>query len=60
MGKAALDGLPGVIKVTRGFKDGKEINTVTYDPGRINIERMEAALKKAGTYQGTARNPYER
>ena len=40
-------------KVERGFKDGKEINTVTYDPGQITSEEMEAALKRAGTYRAT-------
>jgi copper chaperone CopZ len=53
VGKAALEGLPGVKKVKRGFQEGKEINTVYYDPARITIREMEAALKRAGTYQGT-------
>ena len=54
MGKAALDGLEGIQEVTRGFRDFKEINTVTYDPAVISPERMVAALKRAGTYLGTA------
>ena len=53
MGKAALDGLDGVKKVTRGWRWGREINTVTYDPAIIKPEEMVAALKEAGTYAGT-------
>ena len=52
MGKAALEGLPGIERVTRGFKDGREINTVAYDPQLISVERMIEALKKAETYGG--------
>jgi hypothetical protein len=53
VGKAALDGLNGVKKVTRGFRGSREINTVTYDPEAIHPEQMVAALKDAGTYLGT-------
>ena len=52
VGKAALEGLDGVKKVTSGFKGFREINTVTYDPIIINEEEMIAALKAAGTYRG--------
>jgi hypothetical protein len=52
VGKSALEGLKGVIEVTRGFSGFREINTVTYDPARIGRDRMEAALKAAGTFQG--------
>jgi hypothetical protein len=53
VGKSALEGLKGVIEVTRGFSGGfREINTVTYDPARISRDRMVAALKAAGTFQG--------
>lgn len=54
MGKAALDGLDGIQKVTRSWRDGREINAVTYDPGVISPEDMVAALKAAGTYRGIA------
>jgi hypothetical protein len=54
VGKAALDGLDGIKKVTRGWQGGREINTVTYDPERITPEDMVTALKKAGTYRGIA------
>ena len=54
MGQSALEGLPGIKKVTKGFKGLREINTVTYDPGEISIEEMVAALKTAGTYRGVA------
>jgi copper chaperone CopZ len=52
VGKAALEGLNGVISVSRGFSGFREINTVTYDSTVINRERMVSALKKAGTYKG--------
>ena len=53
VGKAALEGLPGVKRVENGFRRFKEINTVWYDPSVITIKEMEAALKNAGTYLGT-------
>ena len=56
MGKRALEGLDGVIKVTRGFRGFKEINTVTYDPVVISVDKMVSALKAAGTYIGSANN----
>ena len=55
MGKATLEGLPGVKSVERGFRNAKEIDTVYYDPAVITVEEMEAALKKAGTYPGTVK-----
>lgn len=55
MGKAALEGLHGVKKVDKGFRNFKEINTVYYDPAIITVEEMEEALKKAQTYRGTVR-----
>lgn len=54
MGKAALEGLDGIERVTRGWRHRKEINTVTYRPAVITPEEMIAALKAAGTYRGTA------
>jgi hypothetical protein len=56
VGKAALEGLPGVSKVTRGWRGFVEINTVWYDPSAITVEAMEEALKKAGTYRKTFRD----
>ena len=32
---------------------GSEINTVVFDPGKINIETMEKTLKQTGTYIDT-------
>ena len=55
MGKAALEGLPGVKEVTRGFRSGREINTVLYDPQAVSVEQMIAALKAAHTYRGVAK-----
>ena len=52
VGKAALDGLRGVIRVDKGFHGVKEINTVLYDPALITIKEMEKALKDAGIYEG--------
>ena len=54
VGKAALEGLEGVKKIKNGWQNLKEINTVYYDPAAVTIGEMEAALKKAKTYQGTA------
>lgn len=54
MGKSALEGLNGVERVTRGFQNFKEINTVYYDPKQISVEEMIKALKAAGTYRGLA------
>jgi hypothetical protein len=54
VGKAALDGLPGIHKVTRGWHQSREINTVDYDPAMITVDEMTAALKRAGTYRGIA------
>jgi len=54
VGKAALAGLNGIKKVTRGFADGHEINTVYYDATAIGLDQIVEALKSAGTYIGTA------
>jgi hypothetical protein len=42
-----------VERVDRGFRHFKEINTVYYDPAAVTVERMEKALKEAGTYLST-------
>lgn len=55
VGKEALEGLNGVKRVEKGFRNFKEINTVYYDPKVITIEEMEMALKKAGTYVETVK-----
>ena len=39
--------------VEKGFRNGREINTVYYDPAVIAVKEMETSLKKAGTYAGT-------
>ena len=52
MGKSALEGLPGITSVDKGFRFHKEINTVYYEADKVTIEEMEAALKAAGTYKG--------
>jgi hypothetical protein len=43
------------MRVEKGFRGSKEINTVFYDPALITIREMEKALKKAGTYRGTVK-----
>jgi len=53
VGKAALEGLDGIRKVTNGWRDFTEINTVYYDPQKITVKEMEKVLKKAGTYKKT-------
>ena len=53
VGKSALEGLEGVKKVENGWHNSKEINRVYYDQTAVSIDDMEAALKKAKTYQGT-------
>ena len=55
VGQAALEGLPGIKEIEKGFHNFKEINTVYYDPSLISVAEMEQALKKAGTYIGTAK-----
>jgi copper chaperone CopZ len=55
VGKAALEGLPGVKTVDKGFRGVRETNTVHYDPAEITLEEMVNALTRAGTYRGTAK-----
>ena len=50
VGKAALDGQPGIEKVDKGWRKGREINTVLFDPEEISVESIERSLKKSGTY----------
>ena len=40
--------------VETGFRGGREINTVLFDPAEITVEKMVEALKRAGTYRGAA------
>lgn len=39
-----------MVKVSKGWRNGSEINTAIFDPDKIRIEEMEEALKKAQTY----------
>ena len=39
--------------VENGFRGGREINTVLFDPAEITVEKMVEALTRAGTYRGT-------
>jgi predicted hydrocarbon binding protein len=55
VGKEALEGLRGVMRVEKGFLGFKEIDTVFYDPSLITIKEMEKALREAGTYRGTVK-----
>ena len=54
MGKAALEGLVGIIKVENGFRGSREINTVLYDPNLVGPDEMINTLKRAGTFRGIA------
>ena len=55
VGESALEGLEGIKRIDKGFHNFKEINTVRYDASIITVEEMVKALKKAGTYLGTAK-----
>lgn len=48
-----------MIKVEKGFRGAREINTVTFDPAEITVEKMVEALTRAGTYRGTAMPPID-
>ena len=50
---AALEGQPGVLHVTKGWRGFKEVNRVVYDPQQITLEHMQQKLKQAGTYRKT-------
>jgi len=39
--------------VKNGWKNGKEINEVTYNPEKVTVAEMERALTYCGTYRGT-------
>jgi hypothetical protein len=53
VGKAALEGLKGVSRVTKGWSGFMETDTVIYDKSIISVEEMERALRRAGTYRKT-------
>ena len=57
VGQMALEKLPGVSRVTVGYRQGKETNGVYYDDQKITLQKMIKALKKAGTYKGLADGP---
>ncbi len=52
-GAKALQGMPGVIRIEKGFRSFREIDTVYYDSTVITVEKMENTLKQAGTYRET-------
>ena len=52
-GKSALQGLNGIKNIETGFHHIHETDTVYFDPMKITIKEMEAALKKGGTYVET-------
>ena len=57
MGKAALEGRPGIIDVKNGWSGRREINVVTFDKEKITVEEMEQILIQEKTYRGTAGEP---
>ena len=54
-GEKILSGLEGVKSVEKGTEDGKEFNTVYYDPNVITEEEMAGALKAQNVYVGTTK-----
>ncbi|MCB2184108.1 MAG: hypothetical protein KQH63_18955 [Desulfobulbaceae bacterium] len=48
---------PGILSVSKGWQDGKEINRVVFDPEIITVRRIEERLKQAGTYVQTLDEP---
>lgn len=55
LGEAALERMPGVERIDKGFLLGRAMERVWYDSSRITVEDMEARLKDAETYRGTRR-----
>lgn len=53
VGKAALQGQEGIVKVGSGLQGMQEVNRVTYDPQRTSREAIETRLKQSGTYRKT-------
>ncbi|MBU3936680.1 MAG: hypothetical protein KKD53_04040 [Proteobacteria bacterium] len=53
VGVSTLKGRPGIISVQKGWKEGREINRVTFDPQLVSVQSMEKWLQEAGTYLGT-------
>ena len=60
VGKSALEGLKGVVKVTNGFKMFREVNRVTFDSSKITPADMISVLKRAGTFGGVASGQMEK
>jgi hypothetical protein len=54
-GKGILSGLDGVKRVESGTEEGKEFNTVYYDPNVITEGEMVDALKAQDVYVGTTK-----
>ena len=57
MGVDVLEGRFGVLSVERGWRGFSEINRVTYDPGKTDVQKIEALLKRSGTYIRTVEEP---
>jgi len=53
VGASALRGRPGVLSVQKGWRDGKEVNRVVFDPRKVSVPSMEEWLKSAGTFIGS-------
>lgn len=53
VGQEALQGRPGVLEVTKGWRGAAEINRVVYDHQRVDRTQLEAWLKESGTYKQT-------
>ena len=59
VGASALDGLPGIISIEKGWNNFKEINRSVYDPDKITVNQLEDRLKKSGTYLGPVAEPIQ-
>ena len=57
LGVAALEGRPGILSVSKGWRNAKEINRVVFDPQIVSVQKIEEWLKKAGTYRQTIDKP---
>ena len=56
VGKAVLEGRPGIMSVESGWDSFREVNRVVYDPMKITVQEMEIRLKESGTYVKTLEN----
>ena len=56
VGREALVGRKGILSVSSGWQDGREVNRVTYDQEKTDRAEIEERLKQAGTYKATIKS----